>query len=61
MFSLEETEQVRQLVYQEMARLNAAVTAARSGSYNYLCLVAGAPTFTHQPVGPVLQIVRPSQ
>ena len=62
MLSPEETEEIRQAVYQEMARLHQAATAAAAGSYNFLCLVGGSPTFTHRPVGPVLQqIVHPAQ
>jgi hypothetical protein len=61
MLSLEETEQIRQVLYQEMARLHRAVTAASAGTYNYLCLVGGHPTFTHQPIGTVLQQVHHGQ
>jgi hypothetical protein len=54
MFSNEETEQIRQAVYTELADIERQC-AYRAGSYDYLCLVAGAPTFTHYPYGAVLR------
>ena len=62
MFSPQETEEIRRTVYQEMARLHQATAAASAGSYNFLCLVGGSPTFTHQPIGPVIHhIVHPDK
>ena len=51
-----EAEEIRQLVYREMAHIEAEC-AYRAGSYTYLCLVGGSPCFTHSIVGPVLRTI----
>ena len=54
-----EAEEIRQFIYQELAHLQEEV-ACHAGSYTWLCLVDGCPTFTHSPMGRVIQqIVRP--
>lgn len=54
-----EQHEIRQLIYRELAEMEARI-AHNAGSYNYLCLIAGGPCFTHHPVGPVLRaIARP--
>lgn len=52
-----EREDVRQLVYQELASLEERM-ARQAGSYRYLCLIMGGPAFTHTPCGPILRILR---
>jgi hypothetical protein len=57
-FTRDEREQVRQMVYAEMVRIEAAVEH-NAGSYTYLCQVMGSPAFCHSPVGPVLRYIPP--
>lgn len=57
MMSPVEQEDVRQLVYQELAAMEYRVAHA-AGSYRYLCLLDGSPIFTHTPCGPVLRTLR---
>lgn len=57
MMSQDEQEDVRQLLYRELVNLQEQV-AHQGGSYRYLCLVGGSPTFAHAPVGPVMRILR---
>ena len=57
MLGRQEAEDVRQIVYQEMARIHWQATHC-AGSYKYLCLVAGSPAFTHEPTGKVLMVLR---
>lgn len=54
MLSLTEQDEVRNFVYQELAHLHEEI-ASHAGSYTYLCLVGGYPTFCHSPVGRVIQ------
>lgn len=57
MMSADETEDVRRLVYQTLAAIEYQI-AHEAGSYRYLCLVGGSPTFAHTPVGPVVRVLR---
>jgi polysaccharide pyruvyl transferase WcaK-like protein len=57
MMSPDEREDVRQLVYQEMAALEYRI-AREAGSYRYMCLVGGSPVFAHSPVGPILRVLQ---
>lgn len=57
MLSRQEQEDVRQVIYQELARMQWQL-AHCAGSYRYLCLVAGSPAFVHTPIGPILQILK---
>lgn len=54
MFTRNEREEIRQLVYNEMAAIERHI-AEHSGSYNYLCRLEGVPVFTHEPHGTVLR------
>jgi hypothetical protein len=56
MLSLDEKEAIRQAVYADMIEIEDLVMR-RAGSYNYLCLLQGCPTFTHAPCGPVLRYI----
>lgn len=56
MLSPDDTEEIRRVLYQEYDWLSRAKCLA--GSYTYLCLVDGLPTYTHTPCGTVLQQVR---
>ena len=56
MLGRQDRDEVRQLIYQELAALESRVCQC-AGSYNYMCLVGGSPCFTHQPVGPVLRTI----
>ena len=56
MLSQEERQEIRQEVYRDVAEIEDEISH-RAGSYNYLCLLQGAPTFTHHPVGRVLRAI----
>lgn len=56
MLGNEEQHEIRQFIYSELARIEHQVSHD-AGSYEYLCLLAGCPTFCHRPVGPVLRTV----
>lgn len=58
MLSLEEQEAIRQAVYADMIEIEDLVMR-QAGSYRYLCLLQGAPTFTHVACGPVLRYIPP--
>lgn len=49
-----EREEIRQLIYAELADLENRVVHD-AGSYNYVCCLGGAPVFTHNPIGRVLR------
>ena len=51
-----ESEEIRQLIYAELASIERRI-ATQAGSYNYLCCVGGGPCFTHRPVGAVLRTI----
>lgn len=53
MLSRQEQAEIRLQVHREMIAVENQM--AHHGSYRYLCLVAGVPVWTHQPVGPVLR------
>jgi hypothetical protein len=57
MMTRQEQEDIRQILYQELARMHYQI-AHYSGSYRYLCLVDGSPAFTHSPIGPVISILK---
>lgn len=57
MMTRQEQEDVRQILYQELARMHYQM-AYCAGSYRYLCIVDGGPVFTHTPIGPVISILR---
>jgi hypothetical protein len=57
MMTRQEQEDIRQILYQELARMHWQL-AHCAGSYRYLCLVAGSPAFAHTPIGPILQILK---
>ena len=54
MLSPIEREEIRQAVYEEMADLEDQIVH-QSGSFTYLCRVAGRPLFTHHPMGRVMR------
>lgn len=54
MMSGSESEQVRQIVHQELAEIEEQVTHC-AGSYNYLCSCGGVTVFSHKPIGKVLR------
>jgi hypothetical protein len=54
MLTNEEKDEIRQEVYHELVEIEDEI-AHHAGSYEYLCLIDGAPTFTHTPVGPVIR------
>lgn len=56
MLSPEEQEAIRQAVYADMIEIEDLIMR-RAGSYHYLCLLQGCPTFTHKPVGPILRYI----
>lgn len=56
MLSPAERDEIRQEVYQDLIEIEDDV-AHRAGSYEYLCLLGGEPTFTHAPCGPVIRRV----
>ena len=53
MLSQAECHEIRTQVYRELISIERQV--AQHGSFRYLCLIAGVPVWTHQPVGPVLR------
>lgn len=55
MFTPAESEEIRNLVHQELATIAALSHVA--GSYSYQCRVAGQTMFTHHPVGTVLHVI----
>ena len=58
MLSLEERDEIRQEVRHELAEIEEEISR-HAGTYEYLCLLQGEPTFCHAPVGPVIRrIVR---
>lgn len=58
MLSPEERDAIRQEVYHELVEIEEEISH-RAGSYEFLCLIDGAPTFTHTPVGPVIRRIVP--
>ena len=59
MLSPEERQEILQEVYHELVEIEDEI-AHHAGSYEYLCLIWGQPTFCHRPVGPVIRrIVSP--
>lgn len=54
MLSLEEREDIRREVLRELIEIEDRI-AHSAGSYEFLCLIAGIPTFTHGPVGKVIR------
>ena len=59
MLSLEERDEIRREVLHDLVEIEDEI-AHHAGSYEYLCLLQGVPTFTHHPVGPVIRrIVHP--
>lgn len=56
MLSPEERQEIRTEVYHDLIEIEDDV-AHRAGSYGYLCLLGGEPTFCHGPVGPVLRYI----
>ena len=54
MLSPEERDEIRREVYHDLVEIEDEV-ANRAGTYEYLCLVEGLPTFCHRPVGPVIR------
>lgn len=58
MLSPAERDEIRREVYDDLVQIENEVSR-RAGSYEYLCLIGGIPTFTHTPCGPVIRrIVR---
>lgn len=57
MMSPDDHEEVVQTVYQELAAIEYRI-AHESGSYRYMCILGGSPTFTHEPCGPVLRVLQ---
>jgi hypothetical protein len=54
MLSQQEREEIRQEVYHDLVEIEDEI-AHHAGTYEYLCLIWGEPTFTHAPVGPVIR------
>ena len=54
MLSPAERDEIRREVYHDLVELEDQISH-NAGSYEYLCLVGGIPTFTHTPVGPVIR------
>ena len=54
MLSHDESEEIRQEVYRNVADIEDEVMH-HAGSYTYLCLIAGEPVFTHSPRGRILR------
>jgi hypothetical protein len=52
--SPEEKNEIHQAVYRDLIEIEAEITR-HAGSYQYLCLLEGEPTFCHRPVGPVIR------
>ncbi len=56
MFSRGEQEEIRQLLYDEMAELQEMQGyAGTAGSYHYICRLWGVPVLTCEPHGTVLR------
>jgi len=60
MLSPEERDEIRQEVYHELVEIEDEISR-HAGSYEYLCLLQGAPTFTHRPIGKVIRRIVPSE
>jgi hypothetical protein len=59
MLTPEEKDEIRVEVLHDLAEIERRASHD-AGSYEFLCLVEGIPTFTHTPVGPVIRrIVHP--
>ena len=54
MLSNEERDEIRREVYHGLVEIEDEISY-RAGTYEYLCLIDGAPTFTHTPVGRVIR------
>lgn len=52
MFTADERAEIRSLVYNEFISINRMMM--RAGTYQYICLLAGGPVYSHYPVGKVL-------
>jgi hypothetical protein len=52
MFSDDERAEIRTLFYSELIKIHELML--RAGSYHYLCLIGGRPTYSHDPHGKVL-------
>lgn len=58
MLSDQERDDIRREVYRDLVEIERQIMRW-SGSYSFLCLIAGSPCFTHRPVGPVLRALVP--
>ena len=58
MLSPEERHDVHLAVQEELAVIEDRIEH-QAGTYPYLCLVQGEPTFCHSPVGPILRYIPP--
>lgn len=56
--SQEERYAIRQAVYEDLIEFEDKIMH-QAGTYTFLCLLQGEPTFTHAPVGPVLRYIPP--
>lgn len=56
MLSPAEREEFRQALYQDLIAIEDEISR-HAGTYEFLCLLGGAPTFCHSPVGPVIRRV----
>lgn len=54
MFTRDEREEIRQILFTELGVMERQITES-AGSYHYLCRIMGVPVFTHQPAGTVLR------
>ena len=54
MLSPAERDEIRQAIYHDLCEIEDHISH-NAGSYEYLCMVGGAPTFTHTPCGPVIR------
>jgi hypothetical protein len=54
--SQDERAEIRAEVYNDLCDIEDQISH-RAGSYNFLCLLDGEPTFTHYPVGRVLRAI----
>jgi hypothetical protein len=53
MFDKHERAEIRALCHEELKLIHRANQAA--GSFRYLCMVEGAPLYSHHPIGVVLR------
>ena len=60
MLSNEESAEIRSAVFREMIDIERRIEHD-AGSFPFLCLIEGEPTFCHRPIGPVLRYVPPHQ